>query len=375
MYVIGLSEKIGTPGDQEPYAAGQLIADKYRLVRRLGAGGMGSVWVADNLSLEVQVALKLIRTGSSSGAAEERLLTEARAMARLKHPNVVRVFDFGTTSLGDSYIVMELLAGETLGDALEREGRLEPTRAVQLLLPVADGLLAAHNKGIVHRDLKPDNIYLADSDGRLEPKVVDFGIARFALEARADRITQAGTVLGSPDYMAPEQARGEEHIDQRADVWAFCVVLYECVAGRVPFENANYNALLRHIVEDDIPSILDFGAGDPELWRILGRGFAKQREGRYPSMRELGDELAAWLVMHGVLEDVSGHSLRSGWRSATLPPSVRAAQPSHPDPPPSPLPPPPLPPTPVRTVPPTLLAILAVAALLAVLGLIATLKR
>jgi eukaryotic-like serine/threonine-protein kinase len=304
--------------DPGPYVPGEIIADKYRLIRRLGEGGMGSVWVAKNLALEVQVALKLIRTDVDTEGADERLLTEARATARLKHPNIVRVFDFGRTSRGDPFIVMELLQGETLGDVLDREGRLPATYTVQLLLPCIDALAAAHSKSIVHRDLKPDNVFLADSDGRLQPKVVDFGIAKFELEQRDHKLTQAGTVLGSPDYMSPEQARGVEDLDHRADIWAFCVVLYECITGRVPFEDVNYNALLRHIIEDDIPSVLDYAAGDAELWRILQKGFEKDRPRRYQSMRELGEELAAWLVTHGITEDVSGHSLPATWLDPTI---------------------------------------------------------
>jgi serine/threonine protein kinase len=294
------------------YVAGEIIADKYRLIRRLGEGGMGSVWVARNLALDAQVAIKLMRRDVETPGAAERLLNEARATARLKHPSVVRIFDFGRTRRDDPFIVMELLTGENLGDVLEREGRLPSTHAVQLLLPIADGLHAAHAKGIIHRDLKPENIFLAEGDGRVQPKVLDFGIARLD---RVDdhRLTQAGTVLGSPDYMAPEQARGLDDIDHRADLWAFCVVLYECLTGRVPFEDANYNALLRHIIEDPIPATLEFAAGDIELWAILERGFSKDREERWRDMRQLSRALAHWLVAHGVTEDVCGQSLRAAW--------------------------------------------------------------
>lgn len=304
--------------EPNPYVPGEIIADKYRLIRVLGEGGMGAVWVAKNLALDVQVALKLIRTDVDTEGADERLLTEARATARLKHPNIVRVFDFGRTRRNDPYIVMELLQGETLGEVLDREGRLSATFAVQLLLPAADALGAAHSKSVVHRDLKPDNVFLADSDGRLQPKVLDFGIAKLQLEQRDHKLTQAGTVLGSPDYMSPEQARGVEDIDHRADIWAFCVVLYECITGRVPFEDANYNALLRHIIEDDIPSILDYAAGDADLWKIMEKGFAKDRKLRYQSMRELCEQLASWLTMHGITEDVSGHSLRAAWLDPSI---------------------------------------------------------
>ncbi len=302
-----------TPG--HGYVQGEVVADKYRLLKLVAEGGMGSVWIAQNLALDAQVALKLIRSDIGTEGADDRLLTEARATARLKHPGIIRVFDFGRTHFGDPFIVMELLTGESLGDVLDREGRLPATQAVQLMLPIADGLAAAHAKQVVHRDLKPDNVFLADSDGRLQPKLLDFGIAKVTREERRRnrRLTDAGTVLGSPDYMSPEQARGAEDVDHRADIWAYCIVLYEAVTGRVPFQDANYNALLRHIIESDIPSILDHAAGDAALWEILKKGLEKDRDVRYQSIRHLAEDLAAWLVSHGVSEDVSGHSLRAGW--------------------------------------------------------------
>ncbi len=297
------------------YVAGEVIADKYRLISLIGEGGMGWVWVARNLALDVQVALKLIRSDVEAEGAADRLLTEARAAARLKHPSIVRVFDFGRTRRRDPFIVMELLSGENLGDIIQRDGRLAATAAVQLLLPIAEALAAAHSKGIVHRDLKPDNVFLAESDGRVQPKVVDFGIAKVEVQAgqRDQKLTQAGTVLGSPDYMSPEQARGVEDIDHRTDIWSFCVVLYETITGRVPFEDDNYNALLRRIIEDPAPSTVDLAAGDQGLWQIIEKGLAKDRNERWQSMRALGEALALWLYSHGVTEDVYGHSLRAAW--------------------------------------------------------------
>ncbi len=296
------------------YVSGEVIADKYRLERMLGEGGMGSVWVAKNLPLDIQVALKLIRSDLDNPDAGQRLLTEARAAARLKHPSIVRVFDFGRTRRGDPFIVMELLTGETLGDLLDREGRIAATFAVQLLLPIADALVVAHGKKVIHRDLKPENVFLATSDERLQPKVVDFGIAKFERHLSDDerKLTQAGTVLGSPDYMSPEQARGAD-VDRRSDIWAFCIVLYETITGRVPFEESNYHALLRRIIEDPVKPILDYAAGDVELWAILERGLQKDPADRWQNMRDLGEALALWLFSHGVTEDVYGQSLRATW--------------------------------------------------------------
>lgn len=273
---------------------------------------MGAVWVARNLALDVQVALKLIRSDVDSPGAGDRLLTEARAAARLKHPAIVRIFDFGQTHHGDPFIVMEMLTGENLGEVLDREGQLSAVTAVQLLLPIADGLAVAHANGVIHRDIKPENFFITDTEGRIQPKVLDFGIAK--LEQQADgKVTQAGTILGSPDYMSPEQARGDRKLDHRCDVWAFAIVLYECVWGQVPFEETNYNALLRRIIEEPVRPLLSSGLIDEDLWQIIEKGLRKDREERYSSMREFGLALAGWLIDHGVNEDACGQSLRATW--------------------------------------------------------------
>jgi eukaryotic-like serine/threonine-protein kinase len=298
------------------YEAGELIGGKYLLRQKLGEGGMGAVWRAYNELLEVEFALKLIRAEemlAPDGAhLGDRLLQEARAAARLGHPAIARVFDFGTTDRGDPYIVMELLKGEDLAEALARRGRINATKAVQTMLPIAHALAAAHATGIVHRDLKPENVYLARAeDGRVQPKLVDFGIAKIERK-QSNRLTQTGTMLGSPVYMSPEQARGGD-VDHLADVWALCVVLYEMVTGRPPFEGKNYNALLYSIIADAPPSITSFSAGDDDLWAILMRGFEKEPAKRWQSIREVGEALARWLINRGVNEDITGASISAQW--------------------------------------------------------------
>lgn len=297
------------------YEPGVVVAQKFQLVRILGEGGMGSVWVAKNLALDVHVALKLIRAELAQNVPglEERLLQEARAAASIGHPAVIKVFDFGMTELSDPYIAMELLHGESLGGTLKRRGKLNPVRAVQTLLPIVDALLAAHERGIVHRDLKPDNIFLARTAGnRLEPKVLDFGIAKFEQKS-APNLTSVGTVLGSPAYMSPEQARGEADVDGRTDVWALCVVLYEVITGQLPFAADNYNALLYAILEGQPKTFNELGISEPLLWSILSRGLEKNRERRCADMFELGRGLAIWLLDRGIQEDVCNGLLRSKW--------------------------------------------------------------
>ena len=299
------------------YVPGDVIDGKYRLTRIIGRGGMGAVWLAHNIPLDMDVAVKLIRRDRTAPEASGRLLQEARAAARLKHPSIVRVFDFGESEQGDPFIVMELLNGESLGAILRRKKRLSPANAVQTLLPVASALASAHGRGIVHRDLKPDNVLLiTDESGALVPKVVDFGIAKL-LSSDPDRaFTLAGEVLGSPDYMSPEQARGADNVGEATDIWAFSVVLYEAVAGRRPFTGPNYNSLIAAILTNDPPAIADLG--DPALWAILQRGLAKNIAVRWTTMRELGAALAQWAVDHGIEEDVCGNRIAKQWLSGAV---------------------------------------------------------
>jgi serine/threonine protein kinase len=303
----------GLPPLRAPLAAGSLIDGKYRLDSLLGEGGMGTVWAAHNLQLDVPVAIKLLRPGNDQALLSERLKIEARAAARLVHPAIVRVFDVDTSESGDPFIVMELLRGESLADVLER-GRISGASAVQLLLPIAEGLELAHARGIVHRDLKPHNVMLAEEGERMQPKLLDFGIAKLTSEALLNgSLTETGITVGSPDYMSPEQARGSNDVDYRADIWSFCVVLYEAVSGTTPFDGENYNALMRSILEDEpaplpLDESLDQGLADLILW-----GLSKDRTARPGSVHELGRELARWLLDHGVKEDVCGAPLGPKW--------------------------------------------------------------
>ncbi|HEY3668127.1 MAG TPA: serine/threonine-protein kinase, partial [Polyangiaceae bacterium] len=192
--------------------------------------------------------------------------------------------------------------------------RLSAARAVQILLPIIDALAVAHGRGIVHRDLKPDNIMIAQEQQRIQPKILDFGIAKLT-DPRDNnhKLTEVGMVVGSPDYMSPEQARGRDDVDASSDIWAICVVLYEAVTGATPFAAPNYNALLRAIVEDDPKSLVEHAAGDGALWEIVKRGLSKDRRDRQASMSELGRALASWLLSHGIFEDACGTSLESKW--------------------------------------------------------------
>jgi serine/threonine-protein kinase len=314
------------------YFPGALLDGKYELVRLLGEGGMGAVWVVKHRALGQHLALKLVRhdrAGVMPGAAE-RMLQEARAATSLAHPGIVQVFDFGFTRQGHPYIAMELLHGESLGKVLDDRGRIAPTRAAQLLLPIADALSAAHERGVVHRDVKPDNVFLTQlADGRLQPKVLDFGIAKLGPEL-GPKLTVAGTVLGSPAYMSPEQARGEQDIDRRTDVWALSVVLYELVTGELPFKGESYNARLWAILGETPRSLAEHGIDEPELWAVLQCGLSKNRNQRFADMRELGRTLAAWLLARGVKTDITKAPLETWLVDSGAPTSLfPSLSPSH----------------------------------------------
>jgi len=210
--------------------------------------------------------------------------------------------------------VMERLRGDNMGDLLGTEGRLTAVAAVQILLPIADALATAHIKGIVHRDIKPENIYLAeDENGELQPKLVDFGVAKLENAEVDSKLTMRGTIVGSPGYLAPEQARGSDAADYRVDIWAFSVVLYELITGVPPFTGGNYNALLRSIVEDEPTPTVTHKAGDADLWAVLERGLRKDPQQRWPSMLEFGRALAHWAFSQGVDEDICGTGLEAKW--------------------------------------------------------------
>ncbi|WP_437595935.1 protein kinase domain-containing protein [Sorangium sp. So ce590] len=299
-----------------------MVGDKYQLLRKAGEGAMGSVWVAANTALEANVAIKVLRPEMRSPAIAERLLREARAAAKLSHPGIVRVFDLGKTAEGTPYIVMELLEGEALRDVLCREQRLSPEAALAILLPVASAMHAAHERGVVHRDLKPDNVMLAaQGDGRIHPKVVDFGIAKVTWTEPESGSTGAA-VIGTPQYMPPEQALGQGRIDHRADIWALCTMLYESIAGETPYAGEQGFGTLRAVIQDPVPSLVERCGTDPALWSLIERGLRKAPADRWGSMRELGVALATWLLSRGVSEDVSGASLRAQWldeRASQLP--------------------------------------------------------
>lgn len=333
---VGTAAAAAKRSSSLPYQSGDIIADKYQLTSVIGEGGMGSVWRARNVVLNVDVAVKLVNRDRASATAAQRLLIEARSAARLIHPSIVRVNDFGTTARDDPFIVMELLQGESLADVLGRKDFLPAVNAVQMLLPIVSALATAHAEGIVHRDLKPENIILVTGHGGVVvPKLVDFGIAKMTHEedepsfeeaeegAAAPspelrrRLTLVGQLTGSPDYVSPEQARGDPDIDERADLWSVSVVLYEMICGGSPFKGVTVEELLFSILVAEPAPTTTFAGGDEALWEIIKRGLTKPRAGRWQSAQAMGEALARWLATQGVDTDITGTSIRRPWLSGT----------------------------------------------------------
>jgi len=280
---------------------------------------MGTVWRARNQLLESDVAVKVMFRAATdpAGIALQRAHSEARLAAQLQHPAVCSAVDFGISARGDPIVVTELLHGQSLDEVLREGGPLPAVRAVQLLLPVLDGLAAAHAKGIVHRDLKPANIFLVrEPDGSEQTKLLDFGIARGLADKQ--RITVAGVVCGTPDYMSPEQARGSNDVDLRSDLWSACASLYELVTSRVPFAAENYNAVMFAVANQEPAPITELIGADRALIAIIERGLTKDRNRRFQSARELAKQLAVFLLGRGVEVDACGHSLRSRLSSPEL---------------------------------------------------------
>jgi eukaryotic-like serine/threonine-protein kinase len=308
----------GAPRQQsQGYEVGQRLAERYVLKERIGEGGMGCVWRAEHEGLGSDVALKL--TSCPNGLVADRLVREAKLCARISHPGVVRVFDAGVAPHGEPFVVMELLRGIDMGRTIENGGAMKATTAVALLLPLLEALGRVHDLGIVHRDIKPENVFLAEKEGgRVEPKLVDFGIA---WSPDVEKLTCDGDALGTPAYMSPEQAGGHD-VGSASDVWSFCAVLYEAIEGRLPFEAKNALSLLVAILNDR-PKVPEFAQREPELWSIIHSGLSYEAEAR-PSARAIGGALARWLEEAGVHADVNGQPLRPTW-TAHMPASTRSS--------------------------------------------------
>lgn len=283
---------------QQQRLIGKIIADRYRIVEQIGEGGMGAVYLAEHLALHKQVALKVVHAEHASNPElAARFSREAMATSRIEHPNVISAIDFGTLPDGTAYLAVQLVRGPTLTRVLAAEGPLQWPRAVAIASQIADALSAAHGHGIVHRDLKPDNVLLQylDDGGELV-KVLDFGVAKFSSEASLPQaaspaVTQIGFIVGTPGYMAPEQALGT-NADERSDLYSLGVILWECIVGRPLWVAPDLQRLVeRQLVENParlrasspdatIPPLLD-----DLVMRLLSRR-ASERPGDAAAVRD-----------------------------------------------------------------------------------------
>jgi serine/threonine-protein kinase len=268
-----------------------VVAGRFRLNRMIGRGGMGSVWQATHLGLDIPCAVKFMEGEfSKSPEAQARFEREAKAAAQLRSPHVVQVLDHGVCE-GTPYIAMELLDGEDLGKRLQRLGRIHPRDLNVIITQVSRALTKAHSLQIVHRDLKPDNIFLVRDDDREIAKVLDFGIAKSNVNALDGSGTKTGAMLGTPYYMSPEQAQGIKTVDFRSDLWSLAVIVYQCVTGRLPFESEALGDLLMKIIIQPLPvpsEIAEVSAGFDRWW---ARAASRDPAGRFGSAKELAESL------------------------------------------------------------------------------------
>jgi serine/threonine-protein kinase len=326
----------GTPLVRDPQAnkedlVGQILADRYRVVRLVGEGGMGQVFEAQHVNINKRFAVKLLRPEIVSNAeAVQRFRQEAWSASSIGHENIIEIEDFATLPSGAVYLAMEFLVGESLAERMREETALGFAEALDIVLQVASGLGAAHDKGIVHRDMKPENIFLAQKHGRAIVKILDFGIAKVSGADGNKSLTRTGTIFGTPHYMSPEQALGKP-LDHRADIYSVGVIMYELFTGRVPFEAESFMGILtKHITstpkppremapERDIP---------PEMEAVILRAMAKEPDERYQSMGELLQALATIAATYApeVLQPRSSSALMAAHASGLL--SIRNPTPT-----------------------------------------------
>jgi serine/threonine-protein kinase len=269
-------------------APGVVIADKYRLEKPLASGGMGSVWVAHHLQLEVAVAIKFIGAELASSAENRlRFEREAKAAALLKSPYVVNVQDYGVD--GDlPYIVMELLHGEDLEDRLRRRKRLSPHETMPILAQAAKALGRAHERGIVHRDLKPRNLFIATAHDEEVVKILDFGIAKQINAFSVAGATTSHQIMGSPHYMSPEQIRGARDIDPRSDLWSLGVILFQTITGALPFPGTILIDVLNRVISGPIPQATQLVPDLPtSVDAFFVRALSRDKAKRFQSAREM----------------------------------------------------------------------------------------
>jgi serine/threonine-protein kinase len=310
--------------DATPLPAGTIVGAKYRIERVLGQGAMGIVFMATDMSLDRSVALKVLRDASQKGHdARHRFEREARAMARTNGPHTVRIFEVGTLETGEPFLVMEALSGQDLRTLLAAHGPPAVATAVGWIKDTCTALESAHEQGIVHRDLKPANLFLTTVSGpeahaHAHIKVLDFGISKLTHELSLDAtsMTASRTIVGTPLYMSPEQARAVRDVDARSDLWSVGVILYELLTGDSPFRRASLAETLAAILTHEPPSPSSRRAGVARaLDNVVARCLQKDPKRRIGSARELRE----------ALDEAMKPPRTSPWRSLVAVPVIAAA--------------------------------------------------
>ena len=295
---------------------GAILADKYRVVRQIGRGGMGIVYEGEHIGLGKRVAIKLmLEKYTHDGEATRRFQREAIAASKIGNPHIIDVIDVGVAADGRSFVVMELLSGLPLSQVIEMTGPLPPWRAVAIMRQVLRAVGAAHAKGIIHRDLKPDNIFIISQDDHHDfVKLLDFGISKMIdpdEQVAFTKLTTTGVVMGTPLYMAPEQAMGMP-IERHADLYACGVILYEMLAGKPPFEGATYAHLVAKLITQQPPLLSDVRPGLPgALVTAVHRALEKEPRDRFQSAEQFlatlpGDKTPSMIELAGTLDSSSG---------------------------------------------------------------------
>jgi serine/threonine-protein kinase len=280
---------------------GTTLSERYLVTRKVGQGGMGAVYEATHTLIGKRVAVKvLLEKYAQREAIVTRLKQEAQLASSIRHEHIIDITDFGNTSDGRTFVVMEYLEGESLAELLARETKLPEQRILRIISQTASAVAAAHDKGIVHRDIKPENLFLLKRKDQDFVKVVDFGISK-SLRASDDeneppRLTQTGMVLGTPLYMSPEQARGDDSLDHRVDIYALGVIMYEAATGRVPFAGNNYLSVISQVLNEEPKPVRELVPElSEEFEAIVARAMEKDRAERYASAKDLLNDLTALL--------------------------------------------------------------------------------
>ncbi len=284
---------------------GEMIAEKYRIVRLLGEGGMGAVYEGENVRIRHRVAIKVLHAAVADNRdVVDRFEREAEVAGQAGSEHIVEVRDLGALPNGQRYMVMEFLDGESLAARVDARGPMSTADLIPAALQLLDGLAAAHDAGIVHRDLKPENVFLLRSRGGTRDfvKILDFGISKFNLAAdNRVNVTRTGSVMGTPCYMSPEHARGARDVDLRTDLYAVGVMLYECLSGARPFDGENPNEVLFKVVLEDPAKLAELVPElDPRLVAIVERGMARNRDHRFQTAREFQEALLEFATAAGI---------------------------------------------------------------------------